>query len=178
MKPVIPTGPCQNRWDQKKTPGIELRAARGVPDGEKTRGFTLVEVLVAVVVAVVVFLAFFSLHAIGLRSRAHARLVSAALNAAADFVDQVALSGGDPVVIDGEGVADSGFLENGVRTGSGSVFSRRWDIQRGVPAPHLVTVRVILCWSEPRKPPPTAGHCDFPDPTPPHVALEAVLYRP
>ncbi|WP_448384106.1 prepilin-type N-terminal cleavage/methylation domain-containing protein [Desulfosoma sp.] len=159
-------------------PGIIPQAARGVPHGKDTPGFTLVEVLVSVVVAVVVFLAFFSLHAIGIRSRAHARLASAALNAAADFVDQVALSGGDSVVIDGEGVADAGFLENGVRTGSGLVFSRRWDIQRGVPGPHLVTVRVILCWSEPQKPPPMAVHCDFPDPTAPHVALEAVLYRP
>lgn len=141
-------------------------------------GFTLVEVLVAVVVALVVFLAFFSLHAIGIRTRAHARLASTALDGAADFVDQVAVSVGDSVVIDGEGVADSGFVEKGVRTGSGAVFSRRWDIQRGVPAPHLVTVRVILCWSEPGKPPPTSLHCDFPDPTAPHVALEAVLYRP
>ncbi|MEJ5363720.1 MAG: prepilin-type N-terminal cleavage/methylation domain-containing protein [Desulfosoma sp.] len=141
-------------------------------------GFTLVEVLVAVVVAVVVFLAFFGVHAIGIRTRAHARLASAALNVAADFVDQVAVSAGDTVVINGEGVADSGFLENGVPTGSGAVFSRRWDIQRGVPAPHLVTVRVILCWSEPGKPLPTAVHCDFPDPAAPHVALEAVLYRP
>lgn len=146
---------------------------------KEARGFTLVEVLVAAVVATVVFLAFFSLQALGIRTRAHARLASTALNWAADFLDQVSVSGGKSVVIDGEVIPEAGFVENeAVTGGTGVVCSRRWEIRRGLPAPHLLTVRVLVCWSEPRKPPPTAAHCDFPDPTAPHVALEEVMYRP
>ncbi len=142
-------------------------------------GFTLVEVLVSVLVAAVVFLAFFGLQALGIRTRAHARLASTALNRAADFLDQVSVSGGESLVVDGELIPDRGFVESEAVTGAaGVVFSKRWEIRRGMPAPDLLTVRVLVCWKEPRKPPPTAAHCDFPEPAAPHVALEEVFYRP
>ncbi len=147
-------------------------------EGRAKPGFTLVEVLVAVVVAASVLLAFFGVQALGVRTRAHARLASAALDHAADFLDQVSVSEGESLMVNGEAISESGFVENGIKTGSGPVFSRRWEIEKGVPGPHLWTVRVLVCWREPRKPQPTAEHCRFPEPSAPHVALEGVVYRP
>lgn len=174
-------------WDRVLTemrscPGTERRGL-AMPrhehcEGRGAPGFTLVEVLVAVVVAASVFLAFFGVQALGVRTRAHARFASSALDHAADFLDQVSVSEGEVIVVDGEAVADSGFVEKPIDKKSGPVFSRRWDIEKGIPGPHLWTVRVLVCWREPRKPPPSAEHCRFPEPAAPHVGLEGVVYRP
>ncbi|MEJ5347422.1 MAG: hypothetical protein WHS46_01860 [Desulfosoma sp.] len=150
-------------------------------DGWKSRrpwGYTLVEVLVAVVVAVFVFVAFFALQTLGVRTRVHARMSSTALNAATDFLEQVSISSEDRIGVDGEILADSGFVEEAVMTGSGIPLARRWEVLRGVPGPHLMTVRVMVCWKEPQKPLPSAATCDFNRPSAPHVNLESVFYRP
>lgn len=143
-----------------------------------SRGFTLVEVLVAVVVTAVVFVAFFSLQALGVRTRAHARLASSALNVASDFLEQLSPVGEDPLKIDAESIADSGFVEQAAATGSGIVFARRWEVQRGVPGPNLFTVRVMVCWREPLMPALSETTCDFDRPSVPHVLLEEIYYRP
>lgn len=147
-------------------------------EGRAKPGFTVVEVLVAVAVAALVLLAFFGVQALGVQTRAHARLASAALDHAADFLDQVSVSEGESIVVDGEVLGESGFVEKAVVKGSAPVFSRRWEIEKEVPWPHLWTVRVLVCWREPRKPSPTAEHCRFPEPSVPHVVLEGVVYRP
>ncbi len=141
-------------------------------------GFTLVEVLVAVVVAVLVFVAFFALQTLGVRTRVHARLSSMALNAATDFLEQVSILSEDRMSVHGEILADAGFVEEAVMTGSGMAFARRWEVQRGVPGPHLMTVRVMVCWKEPGRPIPSASTCDFDQASAPHVNLESVFYRP
>jgi len=141
-------------------------------------GFTLVEVLVSVVVAALVFVAFLGLQTLGIRTRVHARLASKALNAAEDFLEQILVSVAQEPSNPAEALEDSGFLEPERAMGSEEDFSKRWEVRWGEPAPNLVTVRVLLCWTEPGKPPPTQAHCDFPHPTAPHVALEGVAYRP
>lgn len=152
--------------------------AHGAYSAKILGGFTLVEVLVAVVVAVLVFVAFFGLQIYSVRTRTHARLASTALNVASDFLEQLLFIGEAPLTIDGEAIDDAGFVERAVATGSGVVFARRWEVSRDVPAPNLVTVRVMVCWKEPRRPLPSESTCRFDHPAAPHVALEQIYYRP
>lgn len=136
------------------------------------------EVLVAVVVAVLGFVAFFGLQVHSVRTRTHARLASTALNVASDFLEQLLFFGEAPLTIDGEPIDDVGFTARAVATGSGVVFARRWEVARGVPAPNLMTVRVMVCWKEPRRPLPSEATCRFDHVSAPHVALEQIYYRP
>ncbi|MGQ9670198.1 MAG: prepilin-type N-terminal cleavage/methylation domain-containing protein [Desulfosoma sp.] len=152
--------------------------AHGVFSEKLRGGFTLVEVLVAVVVAVLVFVAFFSLQIHGVRTRTHARLASTALNVASDFLEQLLSFGEAPLSLDGQPIDDAGFAARAVATGSGVVFARRWEVSRGVPAPNLITVRVMVCWKEPRRPLLSEATCRFDHPSAPHVALEQIYYRP
>ncbi len=140
-------------------------------------GFTLVEVLVAVALMAIVLVSLLGLQASAIRMRAHSRLSSAALNEASDFLDQVAASDPKALSVDNEFIADSGFDGAAVTLPSGAVLARRWDIRRDFPLVGLLTVRVLICWQEPRQPEPVGSNCDFTNQAAPHVYVETVAGR-
>jgi len=89
----------------------------------------------------------------------------------------VAASDPQALRVDGQSIADSGFAATAVTLPSGAVLARRWDIRRDFPLVGLLSVRVLICWQEPRKPEPTASNCDFSNQAAPHVYLETVAGR-
>ena len=143
----------------------------------RQEGFTLIEVLVAMVVAAIVLASMLGLQASAIRMRAHARLSSAALNTARDFLDQVMASAPHEFQLNNQAILDSGFVPMAVVLPSGAVLARRWDIQRDSPLAGLFTVRVMICWRESRKPAPDETNCDFDNRAAPHVLLQVVAGR-
>jgi len=108
-----------------------------------TKGFTLVEVLIAAVVMGVVLIGFLKLQSSSIMLRAHSRFMTTAIEVASDFIDQVTVSGRamGSIVVDGVNIADSG---NDNKTIGNTVFARRWTIVRDAPAPDLMTLTVTV----------------------------------